>query len=370
MALLCGAYSDKYGRKIPIFLPSLGSVFAVMFYILSDLVPMYRILLIYCGLVLQGLFGKSSVITMAVNSIVCDLSSSCNRTKNMGILLSANFIGVCVGSLLSGLVQDILDLSMTFLTVTIFHGASILFTVFLLDETVVYKHDSKSKATKCELCEVFKPSNILDALHVITKPRFMNYRRIIILLLMISLVTQTCRAGEADVNLLFITRSPLNWPKSWYGYLMALEYAVKGLGLCLLPVLSNYFMLSDVTIILLGMICKLARSMWAGFCDTSWMVFVSVAIGAMAGMITSALRSLLSKMVDTDEAGKMFAILSVAETSSKFLGSFIFLSIYSLTAHIFPGIAYLVESFMYCCVLLALIIVFKSLKKVQSAAVM
>lgn len=366
LALLCGSYSDRYGRKIPIFLPSLGSVFAVMFYILSDLVPMYRISLIYCGLALQGLFGKSSVITMAVNSIVCDLSNSYNRTKNMGILLSVNFIGVCIGSLLSGLVQDVFDLSITFLSATIFHGASILFTIVLLDETVEQKHELKSKATNCELCEVFRPSNLMDALQVIIKPRFMNNRRIIILLLVISLVTQTCRAGEADVNLLFITRSPLNWPKSWYGYLVALEYSVKGLGLFLLPVFSNYLMLSDATIILLGIVCKLIRLMWAGFCNASWMVFVSVAIGSMAGMITSVLRSLISKMVDTDEAGKMFAILSVAETSSKFLGSLIFLNIYSFTAHIFPGIAFLVESFIYCCLLLALITVFKPLRTVQS----
>ncbi|XP_061190041.1 proton-coupled folate transporter-like [Saccostrea echinata] len=368
LALLCGSYSDRYGRKIPIFLPSVGSVFAVMLYILSDLVPLYRIPLIFCGIALQGLFGKSSVITMAVNSMVCDISLSGNRTRILGILLAMNFLGVCVGSLLSGLIQSLFDLSVTFFCVTILHGMSILFTIFLIDETVGHSKEQKSKITKCEVCEIFRPSNFKDAITVVTRPRFLNDRKIIIVLLVISLVTQICRTGESDINLLFITRRPLSWPKPWYGYLLSLEYAVKGVCLFLfLPLFSNQLMLSDVTIVMLGIICKLVRLVWAGFCNTTWMVFVSVAIGAMAGMTTSALRSLASKAVDGDEAGKMFAILTAAETSSKFLGSLIFLNIYGVTAHFFPGIAFLIEAFVYLCLLLVLIVMFRPLKKLQSS---
>lgn len=368
LALLCGSYSDRYGRKIPVLLPSLGSVFAVLFYILSDLVPLYRIPLIFCGLALQGLFGKSSVITMAVNSIVCDVSLSVDRTKNLGILLAMNFLGVCIGSFFSGIFQDLLDLSITFLCVAILHGISIIFTIILLDETIERKRtdDDLQTARRCELCEVFRPSNLKDALSVVTKPRFLNSRKIIIVLLIISLATQICRAGEADINLLFITRTPLNWPKSWYGYLMSLEYAVKGLCLFLfLPIFSIHLHMSDISIVILGILFKLTRLLWAGFCNTSWMVFASVSIGAMSGLITSALRSLVSKAVDVDEAGKMFALLSAAETSSKFLGSIVFLNIYSLSAHVFPGVGFLVEAVVYVCILGTLLTVFRPLQKMQ-----
>lgn len=367
LSLFCGSYSDRYGRKIPILLPSLGSVFAVMLYIASNMVPEHRIALILGGSALQGFFGKSSVITMAVNSFVFDLSEAGDRTRNLGKLLAMNFFGLFMGSLLSGIFQDVLDLNAALVSVVVLHGASILFTIFLVDETVERNEIEDDMNSSCELCEVFKPSNIKETLAVMFKPRSGNNRAIILMLFMFSLVNQTCKVGEMDINLLFVTRSPLSWSKSWYGYLLSLDYAVMGLCLFIfLPLFSNKFMLSDVTIMMLGIGCKFVRLIWAGFCDQSWMVFVSVAIGAMAGMITSALRSLISKAVHVDEAGKMFSLLSCGETSSKFLGTLIFVNLYSATAHIFPGIAFIVEALVYLILLGILVLMFKQLRDLQS----
>ncbi|XP_022337700.2 lysosomal proton-coupled steroid conjugate and bile acid symporter SLC46A3-like [Crassostrea virginica] len=368
LSLFCGSYSDRYGRKIPIMLPSLGSVFAVLLYIASNLVPEHRIALILSGSAIQGFFGKSSVITMAVNSFVFDLSDPGDRTRNLGKLLAMNFFGLFMGSLFSGVFQDVLDLNAAFVSVVVLHGASIMFTIVLVNETIDRKEvDEEGQGYPCELCEVFRPSNIKDTLVVLFKPRSGNLRAIILTLFTISLVNQTCKVGEMDINLLFVTRSPLNWSKSWYGYLLSLDYAVMGLCLFIfLPLFSNKFMLSDVTIMILGIGCKFVRLIWAGFCDESWMVFVSVAIGAMAGMITSALRSLVSKAVHADEAGKMFSLLACGETCSKFLGTVIFVNLYSVTAHIFPGIAFMVEAFVYLILLGILILMFKELRNLQT----
>lgn len=103
LVFLCGLYSDCYGRKIFVFLFSFGSVFVVLFYILSDLVLLYRIFLIFCGLVFQGFFGKSFVIIMVVNSIVCDVFLFVDCIKNFGILLVMNFFGVCIGLFFFGI---------------------------------------------------------------------------------------------------------------------------------------------------------------------------------------------------------------------------------------------------------------------------
>ena len=40
---------------------------------------------------------------------------------------------------------------------------------------------------------------------------------------------QTCKSGEVDITLLFVERSPLNWSKSLYGYLLAVDYACLGI---------------------------------------------------------------------------------------------------------------------------------------------
>uniref|UniRef100_A0A8W8KL72 Uncharacterized protein n=1 Tax=Magallana gigas TaxID=29159 RepID=A0A8W8KL72_MAGGI len=64
--------------------------------------------------------------------------------------------------------------------------------------------------------------------------------------------------------------------------------------------------------------------------------------------------------------GKMFSLLACGETCSKFLGTVIFVNLYSVTAHISPGIAFLVESFVYLVLLGILILMFRDLRDLQS----
>lgn len=91
LSMFCGSYSDKYGRKPIILFPCFGSMLAVILYGTSNLVSAYRIPLIIGGAAMQGICGKSSMITMAINSLVFDLSDEKNRTRHFGLLLAMNF---------------------------------------------------------------------------------------------------------------------------------------------------------------------------------------------------------------------------------------------------------------------------------------
>ncbi|XP_069134462.1 lysosomal proton-coupled steroid conjugate and bile acid symporter SLC46A3-like [Argopecten irradians] len=364
LGLFCGAYSDRYGRKLPMLLPSIGSVLGVLLYIPSLMLEEFRIPLILMGASLQGIFGKSSVITMAVNSYVSDITEMEERTKKLGKLLGMNFFGLFAGSLLSGLLQDTTDMLTTFCCIVMVHAAVVLITVIAMNDSITFPSKKvENKGLKGECCDVFKPSNIKDSVMVIFKQRPRNTRVIILILFFTSVLNQTCKVGEMDITVLFVARSPLNWPKSWYGYLLSVDYAVMGSSLFLiLPVLTAFFKVSDVALLLIGITCKIIRLIWAGFCRETWMVYVSVVIGAFAGMITSSLRSLLSKSVDEDEAGKIFSLLACGETASKLLGVVIFVNIYSATAAIFPGFAYGLEAFIYLCMFVMICFMYKDIR--------
>ena len=94
------------------------------------------------------------------------------------------------------------------------------------------------------------------------------------------------------------------------------------------------------------------------------MVFVSVVIGACAGMITSAIRSLLSKAVNEDEAGKIFSLLACAETASKLIGVLIFVNVYSATAFFYPGLSYLIVGALYILIFSLICIFFRDFKEI------
>lgn len=366
LGLFCGAWSDKYGRKIPMMLPSLGSVLSVLFYMMSLASVDNSISFILTGALVQGAFGKSSVITMAVNSYASDITDKDDRTRKLGKLLAMNFFGLFAGALLAGLFQDMSDMPATLCTVIIIHAVVVLITIICMPESIPLQVErSDSEITKGRIGNMCICENMKESLSVLGKKRVNQGRKIILILFLVSLMNQTCKVGETDITLLFVTHSPLSWPKSWYGYLLSLDYAVMGVCLIVvLPILSNMLNFPDAAIVIVGLLCKIIRLFWAGFIEESWMVYVSVIIGSFAGMITSSIRSLMSKSVEENEMGKMFSLLASAETASKLLGTVIFVSLFGATAYFFPGFAYIVEAILYIVMLMIMVLLYRDLKKV------
>lgn len=362
LGLFCGAWSDKYGRKVPMILPSLGSVFSVLLYMCSLSSENWTIGWILVGAFVQGIFGKSSVITMAVNSYASDITDKEDRTQKLGKLLAMNFFGLFAGALLSGILQDTSDLPATLCMVVFVHGASIMITVIFMPETIPLPSERPEAFVGKG---PFMLGNVKDSLTVLVKRRANKGRSLILVLFVVSIVNQTCKVGETDITLLFVTRSPLSWPKSWYGYLLSLDYAVMGICLFIvLPILSNILKCPDIAIIIIGILCKIVRLIWAGFCTQTWMMYTSVVVGAFAGLLMSSVRSLMSKTVEEDELGKTFSLLASGETASKLLGTLIFVSIYSATAYFFPGFAYIMEALTYLIMMLVMACLYQDFKTV------
>lgn len=370
LGLFCGAWSDRTGRKLPMMLPSLGSILAVVLYLLGLVVTQHTLLIIMAGALVQGLMGKSSVITMAVNSYVTDTTFREDRTRKLGKLLAMNFFGLFFGSLMAGAFQDVSSLHTTLATVAVFHLASVL-TVFLcMEESIHDKMPSEEGFdTSYNKQNLFSFNGMMESIRVLTKPRDGCRRTIVLVVFLAMLLNQTCRVGEQDVTVLFVQKPPLSWHASSYGYLLSVDYATIGLCLLLfLPVLSTFGHMSDISIVLVGLACKLVRTLWAGFCVETWMVFVSVAIGSMAGVITSALRSILSKSVSDDETGKVFALASSTETAAKLLGSVIFVNIYAATLQVWSGLAYMCCALVYFSLIVLMVWLYKEVQLRSSHA--
>ena len=104
--LFCGSWSDRIGRKIPIILPCFGCIISVILYMISMVVDSPSMPFVLIGATINGMFGKSAVITMAVHSYASDVSDKDTRTKKISRLVSMNFFGQFVGSLLVGFMLD------------------------------------------------------------------------------------------------------------------------------------------------------------------------------------------------------------------------------------------------------------------------
>lgn len=236
--------------------------------------------------------------------------------------------------------------------------------------TLLNDNDKKTDKADEKSCSLFQIQHIKETIAVISKPRPGNNRTVLITLIIMSIVSQMCKVGETDVKIMFVTRSPLSWSESWFGYLLSSEYALMGVGLLLfIPLFTNKLGLSDRIILTIGLLSNASKLIFLSFSTKSWMILASVGIGSFIGMIGASLRSLLSKTVSEDEAGKMFAILSSGETIAKFLGTIAFVNIYSETVHIFRGMAFLIEAFSFFPILVAaVLIVFNRRQNLQQSA--
>ena len=348
LTLLYGAWSDRHGRKFPMVVPSIGSALAVVVYLTSLQCGKQALFLILLGASIQGAFGKGSVVSMAVISYVSDITEPEKRTQRFGRLMAMNFIGQFIGSLLSSILQTF-SLAATFLVVSATTVLGVFVVVLCIPQSVPEQTEGKENESNCAF---FGLSSLMETIALLFKKRKDNSRTILITLFMCININQACRVCDEDITVLFVQTSPLLWPESWYGYLMAVQYAVVGSSLLLfLPLLSNVFNLTDVTILMIGIIFKLVRSTIAGFCSQTWMMFASEAVGGLGGLIPTVMRSLISKHVREDETGKTFSLLSSTETASKLLGSVFFTSIYSASVYFFPGLAYLIESVLVLVIL-------------------
>ncbi|KAK7087292.1 proton-coupled folate transporter-like [Littorina saxatilis] len=383
LGLFCGAWSDTRGRKLPMMAPSVGSCLAVVLYLTSMQARDMKVALLLAGAATQGIFGKTALIAMAVNSHVSDTSDTDDRTRRLGRLLASNFLGMFLGSLLAGLLQDLSGLLTTLTVVSACHAVCVLTILVGVTETVgqdadeddvsfvanktgvkgaitsIKEEDEEGEEEEGEggggrkkRHALFSWAGLRDSLMAVGKKREGNKRSVIVISL-VALTANAClKVGDQDITVLFVQQPPLSWPPSRYGYLVAADYGTMGLTLLfLLPLLSDTLRVSDITIVLLAIAFKLVRGLWAGFCTETWMMFASVVSGALGGLINPGLRSVLSKTGNSGEVGKLFSMQSSLETLSKLVGSSVFTGIYAVTVNAFPAAAYLSEAACYLAVL-------------------
>lgn len=343
LGLFCGAWSDKYGRKLPMVLPSIGTTFATLLYMSANISPKSSTAFFLCGSLVHGCFGKTSMISMAVHSYTVDITDSDRRTRKLGILAAMQFLGMFIGSLVSGLLLDNTDVLTTYCCASFMHASVVVLALAAVYETV-----TASEGTEVFPCRtIFRPENFKASLMVILKQREFNLRRCISALLFVLVLHQTCRTGLTDVTLLYTELPPLSWPTSWFGYLAAADNAAMGIVLLIiLPVLSNVFKLSDSFISIFGLACASLRFVILAWSKQTWMVWVAISIGSFGGLINSPVRSLLSKLVHEDEVGKIFSVLGSGETIAKFQ-ALLFTALYGTTIDIFPGFSFVLASILY-----------------------
>ncbi|CAM1292708.1 Uncharacterised protein r2_g181 [Pycnogonum litorale] len=340
MVLYAGAWGDMFGRKIPLLIPPFGSIAAnIILAVDSYYLKTAPLWLILVASTVNGLCGSEVTTIASAISYVTSVSCSEHRIFRLGMVEASIILGGTIGPSLSGLIYSAYGTSTVFFTAAGAAMLSLLCTIFLVKNTEVASTDVRLK----NICNL---QHIKNALYICFRPRPRSNKRKYILLCILTIgIHFLTIAVDVSLNFLFLEDKPLFWGYETYTLWHSLTSGLRGIGLlCVLPTLRYGFGLRDTTIGIFGGISGSASLLLFGLGVNSVMIFLSSIVGFITVLEVVAARSIISKNVESDEEGKIFAVSGTLQNTILLIFGVIFNELWPITRHIHKGILHEISS--------------------------
>ncbi|XP_069997744.1 proton-coupled folate transporter [Penaeus vannamei] len=337
-AQFLGSWSDTYGRKIPMLLPPVGAMFASLLYIIMS-VHLYQtpVSLVLLASFLTGLCGGFTSCILTCMSYVAQVSSFRTRTVRVGILESMIFMGGTIGPLLGGWVQEAGGRPATFTVIMACHAAIVIY-IILCVRNIPPRHPPQGYWVR-DGCGC---QHLRESASTVIRERQENRRSYIVLLLASATVVMICTAGELDISYLFVKDKPIEWAFEKYTWYFSLKYGLGAVALLgILPLCSK---VPDTILALVGLVSKACGLVVLAIAWEDTAVFVGAAVSMLSTWSMPTLRAAMSKLVEPNEQGKLFACVALLENACTLVASGVFNSIYPATRHIFRGFTFLMAA--------------------------
>ncbi|KAJ8732261.1 hypothetical protein PYW08_014991 [Mythimna loreyi] len=351
LIIFVGAWSDKTGkRKICILLPILGDLLMCISNILS--VYFFYEVPVEVTMFFEGFFpaitGSWVTMYMGVFAYISDISSTESRTFRVGLTNLCLTTGGPIGSVLSGIL----------LKMTGYYGVfsiSALLNLFSIVYGLVYIKDPErpiaEKLEKNESSDVrgflksfFDIKHVKDTCTVAFKKGPNNRRTKSILVLASIAFIYGPSHGEYTVRYLY-TRYRFNWDALMYSFYGTFFICAHSLGaLISISLFSHRLKWDDSMLGLLSNGSKIVGALYTGLARNTMDMYIAVAVEMFNATSFTALRSISSKLVTSDELGKMTSFFNLMEVVTSMIFGPMYSWIYMTTLEIDAGIVYYVST--------------------------
>ncbi|XP_045764915.1 proton-coupled folate transporter-like isoform X2 [Maniola jurtina] len=343
LILFIGAWSDRTGnRKICILLPIFGDLLmclsnilnAYFFYELPVEVTMFL------EAFLPAITGGWITTYMGAFSYVGEISSEETRTFRVGVANLCLTAGAQIGTALSGILLKYLGYYGVFTISSVLFSFSICHGYFYIqnpERTITEKDEAGFRKF---LKSFFDFKNVKDTLIVAIKPGA-NQRRLKSILVLSSIAFIYGPAnGEFTVRYLF-TRYRFNWDALKYSFYNTFCICIHAFGaLISIGIFSRKWKWGDATLGLISSCSKIMGGLATGLSRNSLEMYIAVVIEMFNATSFTALRSISSKLVSTDELGKMSSVFNLTEVLTSMVFGPVYSWIYMVSLKIDSGIIY------------------------------
>ncbi|XP_068214719.1 lysosomal proton-coupled steroid conjugate and bile acid symporter SLC46A3-like [Palaemon carinicauda] len=347
--LVLGTWSDKYGRKLPMLLPFVGSFFASLVYMANAYIWWLPAELIIVAGIPQGLSGGLITLLMATYAYISDVSDHRSRTLRMAFLDFVMFIGTPLGLYLSNVIFNRFGYKGVF---TISSSAFLLGLIYILlriedsrgpsVEPSPDPHQRPSVRNQM-VKDLFDLSKIKGSLAIATRKRE-GHVRARIFSLMVAMCLLLFILGGHQLKYLY-TKARFKWTYEQFVNLSIFDIVFGSVGTSLvLPVLSYQLRMPDTTIGLIGCISKMIGLVLIAVSPAPWFLYLAATLSFLAGLPLIVTRAVISKLVPPEEVGAIFSLLASWEALVPLFSAPVYTFVYNSTVEAFPGTIYFVSA--------------------------
>ncbi|KAL0892463.1 hypothetical protein ABMA27_015572 [Loxostege sticticalis] len=351
LGLFIGTWQDKTGhRKIFVISPIVGhilvcinNIFNVFFF--NQLNLEY---LIFSEALLDGLSGGMCVLSLTVFSFISAITSEKDRTFRIGMANLGLMAGLPIGTAVSGVLLKNWGYYGAYGTGLCIHFFNLMYNIIVLKDpkrtTEHKKHDKQGAGHFFRT--FFDLSNIKETIRVVFKNGPNRRRlRICVLLAVVALLFGPMY-GEMSV-VYMSTRYRFNWDEVDFSVFQAYNFVVHTLGsLFSITVFSKFLQWHDSVLGIFSSVSKIVASFVYCFAPNATVFYIAPLVEILNGTGMLALRSIFSKLVASDELGKINSIIGITENLMPLVYVPLYTQVYTATMEALPGAVFLLGAAM------------------------
>ncbi|XP_066246601.1 probable peptidoglycan muropeptide transporter SLC46 [Euwallacea similis] len=360
LAFFMGAWSDRRGRKIPLIMGLIGKFYYSTMVVVNSIQTHWPVeYIIYTATLPMAFTGADVAIFAAAFTYLIDISSNKNRTLRVTLLEVCYLATMPIGTALGAWIYKKVDSSYTimFIINASLLAIAIVYSLVRLEWRTTTTQRPVSEAQNLFL-DFFDYNHAINTAKTLTKSRPKKKQTVLLLLIAIMAV-YVFQRDERNMMYLYC-QLVFNWTLQQYSNFRIFQSTLQDVGLLVsVPVMSRLLGWRDSIIIMLGAMAHSVARIFYSVAAAPWVFYIGGAFAAFGPIVAPVVRSMVSKMVEPSEKGKVLSVLAVADNAIPIISGVLYSQLYNATIHTHPeGIYYLTMASQVLVFLFALYIHF------------
>ncbi|KAF5270431.1 hypothetical protein FQR65_LT05619 [Abscondita terminalis] len=344
LILFIGAWSDRSGLRKPCMLMPIVGEFCTIIGLMTCTYFFYELPMEVCAIVealFPALTGGWFTMFMGVFSYIADVTTVEMRTLRIGFVNVFCSVGIPIGMALSGILYKKIGFYGVFSVSGILYIVAFVYGYFKIEETPRENATGKLKSRCSFFKEFFDWNHILDTMKVAFKQGENNRRIKIMMLMLVVMVVIGPMHGEMVVIYLF-TRFRFNWDEVDFSIFSTYNMVIGMIGTSVsVGLFSHFLKIDDAIIGVMSSASKILSSFVYTFATVAWVFYLGPIVEILNGTSFIAMRSIASKLVPTDELGKINSLIGVSEALMPLVYGPLYSATYASSMNTMPGAFFL-----------------------------